>query len=157
MDWRECGIAMVPEMKAVIESSFNAVDVWIRLSEECERACKAGDMHLAKKIFDFAWCCVRSVDENLSSTTAVGFYENLPLMPQSKARGKEFLTETQFDGFVELFKYHLDPIEHQRFLHEFRQAWKALPHDTRRKLEADLPRERTDISAKASDPVPEPE
>jgi len=114
-------------------------------------------MPLAKKIFDFAWCCVRSVDENLSSSTAVGFYEDIPLMPNVKSRVIEFLTATQFDGFVELFKYHLDPIEHQKFLHEFRQAWKALPHNTRRKREADLPRERTEISANASDPVPQAE
>jgi hypothetical protein len=157
MDWRERGISMVPELKAEIESALNAVDLWIRLSYECERACRSEDLVVAKKVFDFAWYCVRSDDADMSSITAVGFYEDIPLMPNVKRRIIEFLTEWQFDGYSELFKYHLDPIQHQRFLHEFRQAWKALPHNVRREREGAVPKERTKMAVHASDPVPEVE
>jgi hypothetical protein len=155
MDWRECGILMIPEMKPAIESAVNLADLWVSLQMECESACKSGDIQLAKKVFDFAWYCVRSKDDDLASMTAVAFYEHVPTMLNVKNHLIEFFTESQFDDFSELFKYFLNPIQHERLLHEFRQCWKALPHNVRRQREAEVPKNKTDVSAHASDPVTE--
>ena len=75
------------------------------------------------RIYDYAaWCFAQpeadDVETDLSSATAVGFIENIPLDPKVSGDLYRWMSVESFLGFENLFRYHLDTEDAYRKFHD---------------------------------------
>ena len=97
-------------------------EISLRLADTYESA--TPDADFISRIYKFAfWCLAQppadSADSDLSTAVAVAFIEDIPLHPRVAADLHRWLSTEDFDGFTELFRYHLDENQFSAFRREF--------------------------------------
>lgn len=126
-DWRKKAMEMFPELLSTIEESNGPGALWIELYYELVKAYDdqpLNDIGI-RKIYDYAdWCLVQPQSDDMdlddvSSSAAVGFVENLPLDKRISADLHRWMSAETFLGYENLFRYHLSEDEFKRFSAEF--------------------------------------
>ena len=129
-DWRAKAIELFPDVpdveEVVTELSSTVFDLWLELYftlVDCyqEKPCKDD---LIGRIYDFAsWCLAQprtdEAESDISSATAVGFIEHLPLDKQILGDLHRWVSVETFEGCETLFRYHLSEPEYRAFSAEF--------------------------------------
>ena len=117
-DWRRIAIEKLPEFKQRIEHSETIGMLWIDLFDAFRRAHEdPPDEATIRQIYAFAWWAAGNDD--LGSATVCGFFEDLPTDSGVRRLMPQFLTQEQFLGMKEVFKYHLSLEEHRAFVDDF--------------------------------------
>lgn len=124
--WRKKAVQLLPKLQRdILEAESIGMlwtDLWFRFVEAHE---DPADDDRIRRIYEFARWAVEAgdqgsgghcTDEDWASLTVVAFYEDLPTEAKVTARMHEFMTREEILGFSEVFKYHLEPHEHQSFM-----------------------------------------
>jgi hypothetical protein len=82
------------------------------------------------KVYEYAsWCFEQpdtgNVATDLSSAVAVSFIEDIPLNQRISDDLHRWVSAESFDGFENLFRYHLSNEEYQKFAADFHRKKKG--------------------------------
>ena len=126
-DWRIRALEQFPELENEInENTLGPEGLWIDLFDALASAYEERPVNddLIGRIYDYAaWCFKQpdtdNVEIDLSSATAVGLIENLPLHRNVSDDLYRWLSVESFEGFEALFRYHLSDEEYRKFHCDF--------------------------------------
>jgi hypothetical protein len=126
-DWQAKALHSFPELEYEINRNQSGPSgVWTDLYCALVKAYEEQPINedLIARIYDYAAWCFRQpqtedIETDLSSATAVGFIENLPLDHRVSADLFRWLSAETFEGCERLFKYHLSDKEYEEFHREF--------------------------------------
>ncbi len=138
-NWRAKALEKFPELQEMIEEKSGIIALWIELYNLLEAAYEKEPVsdQLIGKIYDYAaWCFNQPQDpdtgiEDPSSAAAVGLIENIPLNKHISEDLYRWFSVEAFDGFENLFRYHLSDEEYRKFSEEFRRKRREFPGDSR--------------------------
>jgi len=120
--WRRVAIEKMPELRHLVEQSDTVGMLWIDLFGEFEKAHRDPvDESLIRRIYDYAWWSVSDPGSDAASAAICGFFEDLPTHSQIRRSMPQFMSRDEFLGMRDVFKYHLDPKEHEEFVESFLQ------------------------------------
>jgi hypothetical protein len=119
--WRRTALAALPGLRREIDESESVGDLWVELRMRFAAAHRNPvDEETIRGVYSFAtWCLVESRNADIETSAICHFYEHLPTDPRVRARMHLHMTRQDFLGMVEVFKYHLSPEEHERFVAAF--------------------------------------
>jgi hypothetical protein len=91
---------------------------------------------LIGRIYDYAaWCFAQpetgDLENDLSSATAVGFIESIPLDPKVSGDLYRWMSIKSFLGFENLFRYHLEEDAYRKFHDQFMEKKKGYSGSSR--------------------------
>ena len=116
--WRRIAIEKLPQFKQKIEHSESIGMLWIDLFEAFGRAHEdPPDEATIREIYDFAWWA--AANDDVGTATICGFFEDLPTDGRMRRLMPQFMTQEQFLGMKDIFKYHLSPEQHHEFVDDF--------------------------------------
>jgi hypothetical protein len=124
--WRREALQRFPELISPINQSSGISNLWDYLYSACEDAYEINpiDDNLIGRIYDYAARCFSqpetgNIETDLPNATAVGFIESLPLIRDLFADLYRWLSIECFEGFENLFKYHLPSEEYSEAHRDF--------------------------------------
>ena len=142
--WLAKARAIFPELSELIDANQSGLldpsplGLWNDLFLELEKAydTQPPNDDLIARIYDYAaWCFrqgeTRDINFDLSSATAVGLIENIPLNKRVSDDLFRWMSQETFDGCKMLFRYHLSDQEYENFSCEFlrkKKAYSGPPH-----------------------------
>ena len=141
-DWRAKAIELFPDVpdveEVVTEPSSTLFDLWLELYfvlVDCYQEKPTNDV-LIGRIYGFAsWCLAyprtEDAETDVSSATAVGLIEPLPLDKQVLDDLHRWVSVETFQGCESLFRYHLSDAEYRKFSSEFLSKKKLLNGQSR--------------------------
>jgi hypothetical protein len=126
-DWEFKALETLPELKDQMNNNrLGPAGLWIELHNALTLAYDADpvDDNLIGRIYDYASWCFRQPETNdaetdLSSATAVGLIENLPLNYAVASDLYRWLSVESFEGFENLLRCHLSEEDYQKFRVDF--------------------------------------
>jgi len=134
-DWLAKALECFPEL---LDGTFqnryydHPGDLWIDLRSLLWMAYEnqANSDDLIGRIYDYAtWCFeqpqTKDVETDLSSATAVGLIEDIPLNPRVSGDLHRWMSVESFEGFKSLFRYHLSDEAYCTFHDEFMRKKKT--------------------------------
>ena len=131
-DWLTKARELFPELQGwIFQGHFynSPGDIWIDLFSLLSSAYETHPLNddLIGRIYDYAaWCFAQSqtvdIETDLSSATAVGLIEDIPLDPKISQDLYRWMSVESFQGFESLFRYHLGEEEYRALLDDF--LWK---------------------------------
>ena len=116
-----------PELEELINRNQDGpLGLWSDLFVELEMAYDAPPINedLIARIYEYtAWCFKQAetgdIGTDLSSATAVGLIESIPLNKLVSADLYRWMSKETLDGCEKLFRYHLSDQEYDNFSSEF--------------------------------------
>jgi len=119
--WRRVAIEKLPEFREIIEAAETIgmlwIDLWLKFEDTYEQPV---DQDLARRVYEYAaWCLIESGDQDIQTTAALYFYEDLPTNEKTRRDMANHLTREEFFGLTEIFKYHLAEGEYEELEKEF--------------------------------------
>jgi hypothetical protein len=107
--WRRKAIELLPAMKSVVEHADSPMALWIELNLTAASAFEAQpiDDGTLRSIFAYARHCWGAPDGDVSTAVVVAFFENIVSSPQARADLHRWISQAEFDGLQEPFRYHL--------------------------------------------------
>ena len=138
-NWRAKALKDFPALQDMIEEQSGVIALWIELYNLLETAYEQQPVNdkLIANIYDYAaWCINQPQDpdagiEDPSSAAAVGLIESIPLNKHVSEDLYRWFSVEAFDGFENLFRYHLSEEEYRKFSEEFRRKRKEFGGDSR--------------------------
>ncbi len=92
------------------------VDLWIVFLDAHKEPV---DEETIRGVYEFArWTCAESRSDEMATSTCCHFYEHLPSEKLVRERLSLFMSRREVLGLAEVFKYHLTPEEHAKFMQE---------------------------------------
>ncbi len=133
-NWLEKAAEYLPGLEDLLtreETIPGPMALWIELHLELVNAYDASppNQDLIRGIYDFAaWCLAQpqtgDVNTDLPNAVSLAFIEDLPL-DQSVAQDlHRWMSLATFEGFENLFRYHLSDEEYRQFAKDFRSRKK---------------------------------
>jgi hypothetical protein len=121
--WRRKAIELLPDQKSVVEHAPSQMALWIELHLAARRAFEARpiDEETVAAIFKYARHSWASPDADLSTAVVVAFFENIVTSAAARADLHRWLSQAEFDGLEEPFRYHLSPEAFTEFAKEFKK------------------------------------
>jgi len=125
-DWRAKAIELfpdVPDVKEVVTEPYSTLlDLWLELYfalVDCYQRNSTNE-DLIGRIYDLAsWCLAQprtgDAETDISTATAVGFIEHLPLDKQVLSDLHRWVSVETFQGCESLFRHHLSDPEYRVF------------------------------------------
>ena len=127
-DWRAKALEYFPDLRELIEQESGPMGLWIELYHTLliSYEKKPIDDERIGRIYDYAaWCFDQpetgSVETDPSSAVAVSFVEDIPLNQSISDDLHRWMSVESFDGFENLFRYHLSDEQYQKFATDFRE------------------------------------
>jgi hypothetical protein len=116
-----------PDLQGKIEEASGPIALWIDLNNELVSAYdqQTPDDERIRKIYAYADWCIdqpQSDDPSLddvSSAAAVGLIEDIPMDERISNDLHRWMSAETFEGYENLFRYHLSEEQFQRFSQEF--------------------------------------
>jgi hypothetical protein len=132
-DWLGKARKTFPELAELINTNQSGpLGLWSDLYVELEKAYEAHPMNedLIARIYNYAAWCFRQpetgdIATDLSSATAVGLIESIPLNKLVSADLYRWMSQESFDGCEKLFRCHLSDQEYNDFSAEFLRKKKS--------------------------------
>jgi hypothetical protein len=125
-DWETKAMECFPDLLDVIDRNDSPLGLWIDLYIELIKAYEKQPINddLIGRIYDYAaWCFAQpqtdDVHTDLSSATAVGLIESIPLDKNISADLYRWMSVETFEGCERLFRYHLSDEAYREFHDEF--------------------------------------
>ena len=125
-NWRAKALEYFPTLQEMIEKQPNAMSLWIELALELEHVYeeKSPSDERIGQFYDYAaWCFkqpqTQSAETDLGTAVAVCFIEHIPLHKGISNDVYRWMSAGSFDGFENLFRYHLDDGQYKKFSDEF--------------------------------------
>jgi hypothetical protein len=123
-DWQSKALNLFPDVDAAIDRG--PMGLWVDLHLALIAAYDESPVNddLIGRIYDFAAWCLKQpetgdAETDLSSAAAVGLIEDIPLERRVSEDLYRWLSVETFEGFENLFRYHLSDEEYRRFHDEF--------------------------------------
>jgi len=137
--WLAKALECFPELEEEINRSQGGpLGLWGNLYDELEKAYEAQPINedLIARIYGYAAWCFRQpetgeIETDLSDAAAVGLVESIPLNKRVSDDLYRWMSQETFDGFENLFRYHLSDQEYARFSLDFsgkRKNYSGLSH-----------------------------
>lgn len=131
-DWRAKALQYFPDLQEMIQNQASPMGLWIDLSFVLETTYE----ERIRNVYDYAaWCFAQpqteDVETDLSSAVAVCFVENIPLNHFTSEDLHRWMSVESFEGFENLFRYHLSAAEFQKFSDDFRRKRKQFGGESR--------------------------
>ena len=130
-DWRAKALLYFPDLQELIHNQFSPMGLWIELWFVLEIAYEEQpiDEKRIRSVYDYAaWCFAQpqteDVETDLSSAVAVCLIENIPLNRSISEDLHRWMSVQSFEGFENLFRYHLSSAEFQQLSDDFRRKRK---------------------------------
>lgn len=125
-DWQTKALELFPDLREKIEEQSTPMGLWIELTIALGHIYEE-QPHIDEQIAKFydyaAWCFkqprTESAETDLSTAVAVCFIEHIPLHPGTSDDVYRWMSVESFDGFENLFRYHLSDEEFKKFSAEF--------------------------------------
>src|SRR3984893_1821144 len=138
-NWRAKALEDFRTLQEMIEEQSGITALWFELYNLLEVAYEEQPVNdeLIGKVYDYAaWCFNQPQDpdtgiEDPSSAAAVGLIENIPLNKHISEDLYRWFSAEAFDGFENLFRYHLSDEKYRKFSEEFRRKRRECPGDSR--------------------------
>jgi len=138
-DWQARALERFPELEDEINrNTLGPGGLWIDLYYALTSAYEERPVNddLIGRIYDYAdWCFKQpdtgDVNTDLSSATAVGLVENLPLNQAVSEDLYRWVSMETFEGCESLFRYHLSDKEYEKFRDDFIRKKKKYPGPSR--------------------------
>jgi hypothetical protein len=121
--WRRKAIELLPEKRVVVEHADSPMALWIELTMAAVRAFEArpiGEKTL-RSIFSYARYCWESPDGDVSTAVVIAFFEDIVTSRAARADLHRWISQEEFDGLHEPFRYHLSQEEFDEFAEVFRK------------------------------------
>lgn len=135
--WQTKALEVFPDRRELIEEQPNPMSLWIELTIALGHVYEESPLsdERIEKFYDYAaWCLkqprTESAETDLSTAVAVCFIEHIPLHPGISDDVYRWLSAESFDGFENLFRYHLSDEEFKKFASEFhakKKTFKGIP------------------------------
>jgi hypothetical protein len=138
-EWQEKAFDLFPELRDEIDryQPYGPTGLWIDLFNKLQRAYDEEPVNdeMIKRIYGFAvWCfeqpSTNSVETDLPSAAAMGLIEDIPLDTRVANDLYRWMSVEAFDGFENLFRYHLSESEYGAFREEFMRKKKDFSGDS---------------------------
>jgi|SRR5271154_529445 len=137
-NWQAKAREYFPEFQTEIDgNSLGPSGVWIDLYTALTGAYETHPVNdnLIERIFDYAaWCFeqpeTNDIDSDLSSAVAVALIENIPLSRSVSDDLHRWMAVETFEGFENLFRYHLTGDQFAKFRSDFlekKKTWRGTP------------------------------
>jgi hypothetical protein len=137
-DWRAKALQYFPDLQEMIQNQTTPMGLWIDLSFVLEATYEEQPINeeRIRSVYDYAaWCFAqpqtKDVETDLSSAAAVCFVENIPLNHFTSEDLHRWMSVESFEGFENLFRYHLSAAEFQKFSDDFRRKRKQFGGESR--------------------------
>jgi hypothetical protein len=125
-NWQATALELFPNLRELIEKQSTPMGLWIELTialGDIYEEQPPNDEQIAK-FYDYAaWCFkqpwTESAATDLSTAVAVCFVEHIPIHPGISHDVFRWMSAESFDGFENLFRYHLSDEEFKKFSAEF--------------------------------------
>lgn len=123
-DWQVEALKRFPELRERInENQLGPLVLWDDLYLALEKAYEEEpfDEDLIQRIYDYAFWCFQQpeTEMDLSSATALGLIESLPLSRRAMDDLHRWMSIETFEGCEALFRYHMSEDEYAKFRTEF--------------------------------------
>ena len=126
-DWQTKALELFPDRRELVEEQPNPMSLWIELTIALEHVYEENPLSDDRigKFYDYAaWCFkqprTESAATDLSTAVAVCFIEHIPLHHRISDDMYRWISAESFEGFENLFRYHLSDEEFKKFSAEFR-------------------------------------
>ncbi len=126
-EWQKVAQQFFPEIADKMHLDGGIHGLWSDLYLQLLRAYDASPVNdeLIGRIYDYANWCFNHPQTNdpsvdLSSATAVGFVEDLPLDQRVSEDLYRWLSVETFEGCKNLFRYHLSEEQYRAFAEQFK-------------------------------------
>jgi hypothetical protein len=138
-DWRTKALGYLPELRETIEAEQGGpVGLWTQLFDELRRAYDRhpSDDDLIGRIYDYAgWCIDQPSTKDAvidrPSAAIIGLIESIPLDERISADLHRWISEESFEGFENIFRYHLSDEGYRKFSGEFLRRKRAFNGQSR--------------------------
>jgi hypothetical protein len=138
-DWEMKAFALFPELEEEISGNqFGPNGLWDALYNALTAAYRKQplDEDLIGRIYDYAaWCFeqpgTNDIETDLPNAVAIGLIESLPLDSRASEDLYRWLSVEAFEGFEQLFRYHLSDDEYLAFHEKFMRKKKEYPGRSR--------------------------
>ena len=131
-NWQTKALEYFPELRETIEDQLGRgigiMGLWIELHTSLLAAYDAEpvDDEQIGRIYRYAaWCFsqpqIGTADTDPSSAAAVGLIEDLPLTQRVADDLHRWMSLESFEGCENLFRYHLDDEQYQKFAADFKR------------------------------------
>ena len=124
--WQAKALELFPYLREEIEEQSTPMGLWIELKfvlDDLYEEQPPNDERIGKFYEYAAWCFEQPRTDNaetdLSSAVAVCFIEDIPTHKRISADVYRWMSAESFDGFENLFRYHLSDEEFKKFSAEF--------------------------------------
>ena len=128
-NWLEKAAEYLPGLEDLLtreQAIPGPMALWIGLHLELVKAYDASppDEDLIRGIYDYAaWCLAQpqtdDVNTDLPTAVAVAFIEHLPLDRPVAQDLHRWMSQESFEGFENLFRYHLSDEQYRQFAKDF--------------------------------------
>jgi hypothetical protein len=126
-EWQRQALKTFPELQSQINRTQGGIHcLWADLFSAMVAAYRAtpANEDFVRRVYEYAAWCIRQpqasdAETDLSSATAVGFLENLPLDQQVSNDLHRWLSVETFEGCKRLFCYHLSEEEYSKLHSDF--------------------------------------
>ena len=125
-NWRAKALDYLPELQDMIADQLGPIGLWSETFFALEHCYEEQPINesVIGRIYDFAaWCLqqpqTEDAETDLPTAVAVGLIENIPLSKSISADLHRWLSPESFEGFENLFRYHLSDEEYNEFKSEF--------------------------------------
>jgi hypothetical protein len=126
-EWQSQALQTFPELQDQINRTPGGIHgLWADIFSSMVAAYRATPVNdgFIRRVYEYAAWCVRQpqttdAETDLSSATAVGFLENLPLDQRVFGDLHRWLSVETFEGCKTLFRYHLSEEEYSKLHGDF--------------------------------------
>lgn len=117
-----------PEYKREIEEVDTPMSMWIELHQTLENLYRGEwphDEEHISRIYAYAEACLSCENDEMVTAVMLAFYENILLHPKVRRDLPNWMNERMFDGLEEVFRYHVEPDNFEKYSKEFHEAKKT--------------------------------